>query len=86
MLCFCVFTLFSFYTYVPHWYVCLYAVGLGECVSLVIMRVVFFSAVIGIYTGTVCAAIWRKVRVMSRIWGYTSMCQCVCRSCVGYPY
>jgi hypothetical protein len=34
LLCFCVYTLFSFYIYVPHWYVRLYAVGLVERVSL----------------------------------------------------
>jgi hypothetical protein len=69
--------LFYFYTYVPHWYVSFYAVGLAECVSLLIMGVLYvcFRFYSYMFTGGMCAAVWRKVRVMTGIWGY--VCPCV---------
>jgi hypothetical protein len=76
LLRFCVCKLY-FYTCLPHWYVCIYAVGLVECVSLTAMGIMCACSCFYIFTGD-------KFRVISGIW--CCMCRCMCHSYVCYPY
>jgi hypothetical protein len=58
------------FLYLTHWYVCPYAVGLVECVSLIIMGVLCVCLHFSVFIGGVCAAVWRKVHVMAGLWDY----------------
>jgi hypothetical protein len=56
----CLYVILLLY-FVPHWYVCLYAVGLAESVSLIVLCICFrFYIFMGV---CVCAATWCEVRV-----------------------
>lgn len=54
LLCFYVCTLFYFYTCMTHWYVFVYAVGLVELVSLIIMGVLCDGLHFYVLIGGVC--------------------------------